>query len=102
MVSKSTVQVEVVYAMPDEQYRECITVPEGSTARCVVESSTVLAKLKQVDMSQIKIGIYGRLITLDTVMQDGDRLEVYRPLRADPKTVRRMLAKQGKSMGKSR
>lgn len=102
MVSKRTIRVEVVYATPAQQYCEYVTTPPGSTALEILEKSTVLERFADIDLAASKVGVYSRLINLDTVMEDGDRLEIYRPLRADPKAVRRKLAKEGKTMGKSR
>lgn len=101
MVSR-VIRVEIVYATLSIQYCECVTIPGGSTALKAIEKSTVLEKFPDIDLSRNKVGIYSRLVKLETVMEDGDRLEIYRPLSADPKTVRRRLAKEGKAMGKSR
>ena len=102
MANETTITVEVIYALPSEQHRECVKLPRGGTARDVLDRATAMTKLLPGDRSQLKLGIYSRLVTLDTVLEDGDRLEIYRPLRADPKSVRRKLAGEGKSMGKSR
>lgn len=102
MASRPVIRVEIAYATPTTQYKEQITVPTGSTAQQVIERSSVLKKFTEIKLSQNRIGIYGNLIELDAIVDDGDRLEIYRPLRADPKEVRRRLAKEGKTMGKPR
>lgn len=99
-VSEKTIKVEVVYATPARQHVERVTVPIGSTAREVIEKSDLLSRFVDIDLSENKVGIYSRLIELGAVVEDGDRLEIYRPLKADPKVVRRHLAKKGKTMGK--
>ena len=102
MVNKRTIKVEVVYATPSLQHVVEVTVPVGSTAREVVEESDILSLFDEIDLSKNKVGIYSRVVHLDAVLEDGDRLEIYRPLKADPKTVRRRLAEEGKTMGKKR
>ena len=99
-VSEPTIEVELVYATPMQQYVTKMTVPIGSTAREVIEKSDFLSRFADIDLSKNRVGVYSRLIELDAVLNDGDRLEIYRPLRADPKAVRRKLAEEGKSMGK--
>ena len=95
-----TIKVRVVYALQAQQVVEDMTVPVGSTAKEVIEASSLLSRFPDIDPGRDRIGIYSRLITADVVVEDGDRIEIYRPLQADPKSVRRELAKQGKSMGK--
>ena len=59
-------------------------------------------RFPEIDLGRNSLGIYSRLIAPDSVVEDGDRIEIYRPLQADPKSVRRKLAREGKSMGKKR
>ena len=96
------IKVQVVYATPSHQYCEDVVAPVGSTAREVIEQSQVLEKFTEIDLSFNKVGVYSRLVQLDAVMDDGDRVEIYRSLKADPKTVRRRLAKEGRTIGRSR
>ena len=100
MVSKRTIKVEVVYATSLQQHVTNIKVPIGCTAREAIEESDILSLFDEIDLSKNKVGIFSRLVHLDVVLQDGDRVEIYRPLKADPKAVRRRLAKEGKTMGK--
>ena len=95
-----SIRVKVVYALKSQQVVEELTAPVGSTAREVVAASSLPAKFPDMDLDVNGVGIYSRLIDPDHVVQDGDRIEIYRPLEADPKTVRRELAKQGRTMGK--
>ena len=99
-VSEPTIKVELVYATPKQQYVTKMTVPIGSTAREVIEKSNFLSRFADIDLSKNRVGVYSRLIALDAALKDGDRLEIYRPLTADPKIVRRKLAREGKSIGK--
>ena len=102
MVTERTINVEVVYATPSQQYVANVTVPVGCTVREAIEKSDILLLFDEIDLSKNKVGIYSRLVHLDVVLREGDRVEIYRPLKADPKAVRRSLAKEGKTMGKSK
>jgi putative ubiquitin-RnfH superfamily antitoxin RatB of RatAB toxin-antitoxin module len=85
-------RVEVVYATPATQRRYAVEVREGATVREAVEQSGVLRDFPQIDLVRDRVGIYGRLAALDDVLREGDRVEVLRPLVADPKTARRRRA----------
>ena len=100
MAVERAITVEVVYATPAEQCVIAVRVPVGSTAREVITSSQILQRFPDIDLSVNQIGVFSRFIDLDTVVADGDRIEIYRPLTADPKAVRRRLAEQGKTMGR--
>ncbi len=94
------IPVEVAYARPDKQRIIPLEVPEGTTVREAIEASGILEEFPEIDLSRNKVGIFGRLTKPDTVLREGDRVEIYRPLIADPKAVRRQRATQGKSMRK--
>ena len=94
------INVEVVYATPSQQHVANVTVPAGCTVLEAIEESDILSLFDEIDLSRNKVGIYSRLVDLNVVLQDGDRVEIYRSLKADPKAVRRRLAKEGKTMGK--
>lgn len=95
-----TIRLKVVYALRSHQVVEGVTVPVGSTAAEAIEASTLLEQFPEIDLRRNSIGVYSRLIGPELVVEDGDRIEIYRPLEADPKAVRRELAKEGKTMGK--
>jgi putative ubiquitin-RnfH superfamily antitoxin RatB of RatAB toxin-antitoxin module len=92
--------VEVAYALPKQQLILELMVPEGTTAEQAVQKSGVLAKFPEIDLTQNKLGIFGKLVKADTVLREKDRVEIYRPLIADPKEVRRQRAAEGKVMKK--
>lgn len=94
------IRVEVVYANPTEQRLVKIECAEGTTARQAIESSGLLECFGEIDLSKNKIGIFGKLAKLDQPLRDRDRVEIYRPLIADPKEIRRQRAEQGKPMKK--
>ena len=92
--------VEVAYALPDKQVILAITVAPGTTAQAAIEASGILAKFPEISLDKNKIGIFGKLCKLDTPLRHLDRVEIYRPLIADPKEVRRQRASEGKVMKK--
>lgn len=102
MAAEPTIEVEVAYALPHRQVVEKVALTPGSTARDAIERSGVLGRFPEIDLATQRVGVYGRIITLDTVVEDGERVEIYRPLQADPKAVRRRLAREGKTMGRGR
>ncbi len=96
-----TVQVEVVYALPQRQELVHVRLPEGATVRQAVEASGLLEKYPDIELDgRNKLGIYAKLAKADTVVRDRDRIEIYRPLIADPKAVRKKRADEGKVMKK--
>jgi putative ubiquitin-RnfH superfamily antitoxin RatB of RatAB toxin-antitoxin module len=95
-----TLSVEVVYALPTQQDVVQLTLPAGSTAVQAVEASGLMARHPEIDLKKNKLGIYSKLAKADTVLRDRDRLEIYRPLIADPKEVRKQRAAEGKAMKK--
>lgn len=101
MPTERTIEVEIIYALRERQHVERVTVAAGSTAREAILLSTLLERFPEIDLNTNGIGIYSRLIGPDDLIEDGDRVEIYRPLEADPKAVRRRLAGEGKTMGRS-
>ena len=91
MAGEGGLFVELVYALPESQDVIALEVPAGTTAGEAIALSG-LAGRHGVDVSSVIAGIYGRRIALETVLKDGDRVEVYRPLKADPKQARRRRA----------
>ena len=95
-----SIDVEVVYALADAQDLARLSLPEGRTAMQAIEASGLLAKHPEIDMKKNKIGVFAKLAKADTVLRDRDRVEIYRPLIADPKEVRKQRAAEGKAMKK--
>ena len=92
--------VEVVYALPDAQEVVSVKLAEGSTLQQALEASGLLEKYPDIDLKKNKFGIFAKLSKVDTVLRDRDRVEIYRPLIADPKEVRKQRAAEGKVMKK--
>ena len=79
--------LEVELAFNDRS--ETLRVPAGTTVRSVIERSRLLERHPEIDLAQNRVGIYARFVSLEALVQNGDRVEVYRPLQADPKELRR-------------
>ncbi len=94
------ITVEIAYARPDTQVIISIRLGDGATVIQAIERSGILEKFPEIDIKQNKIGIFGKLTKLETVVRDKDRVEIYRKLIADPKEVRRQRAEEGKAMKK--
>ncbi|ACT47870.1 RnfH family protein [Methylotenera mobilis] len=94
------ITVEVAYALPDEQLIIPIKVHDGTSAKDAIKASGIMEKFPNIDLSINKIGIFGKLTKLDTKLRHLDRVEIYRPLVADPKEVRKQRAADGKAMKK--
>lgn len=92
--------IEVTYALPLRQEVVRLKLPEGSTLQQAVEASNLIARYPEIDLVKGKFGIFGKLARLDAVLHDRDRVEIYRPLIADPKEVRKQRAAEGKVMKK--
>ncbi|MFP1752721.1 RnfH family protein [Lonsdalea quercina] len=91
------IRVEVVYALPDRQFLRPLQLNEGSTVEQAIKASGLLTLRPEIDLNINKIGIFSRPAKLDETLQEGDRVEIYRPLIADPKELRRQRAEHSKS-----
>lgn len=89
MAETDLFEVEICYATPTLQIIRAVQVPTGSTVQDAIMQSGVLRECTAIDLTVSRVGIYGKLKTLDTVVRAQDRIEIYRPLIADPKDSRR-------------
>jgi putative ubiquitin-RnfH superfamily antitoxin RatB of RatAB toxin-antitoxin module len=92
--------IEVAYALPQKQIIIPIKIKSGATAEEAINASGIIKKFPEIDLKINQIGIFGKLTQLDHVMRERDRIEIYRPLIADPKEIRRQRAAEGKVMKK--
>ncbi len=92
--------VEVAYAQPDEQLILEVMVDPETTVEKAVETSGILNRFPDIEFDSVNMGIFGKSVRRDRILQEGDRVEIYRPLIADPKEVRRQRAAAGKKMKK--
>lgn len=96
------IEVEVAYARPERQLILKLEVPEGTSAIEALRLSGIEEEFPEIDLANNRLGVFGKLCKPERVLNPGDRVEVYRPLLADPRAARRELAAAGKSMGKGR
>lgn len=94
------IKVEVLYALPQEQTLLHVEVPHGSTLGDAIKISGILEKYPEIDLATNKLGIFGKLSKQDVLLREKDRVEIYRPLIADPKEIRKKRAEEGKVMKK--
>ncbi|MBL8483824.1 MAG: RnfH family protein [Rhodocyclaceae bacterium] len=99
-MSGDHVDVQVVFALPQRQEMVALELPPGTTVAQAVEASGLLQRYPDLSLARNKLGIFGKLAKGDTVLRQGDRVEIYRPLIADPKEVRRQRAAEGKPLKK--
>ena len=95
-MSEADIHVEVVYALPAQQPLLRVQLAEGATVEDAIRASGVLDAFPEIDLAKNKVGIFSKLVKLDETVRDRDRVEIYRPLIADPKEVRRKRAEEGK------
>ena len=84
-----TLRVEVIYAVPDRAWSARLDLPVGATAADALERSAFAATVPGFDAAVLSFAIFGKPVTAATRLRDGDRLELLRPLVADPKQARR-------------
>jgi hypothetical protein len=95
-MNPATIHVEVIYALPETQPLLRVQLVEGATVNDAIRASGVLDAFPDIDLAKNKVGIFSKLVKLDERVRDKDRVEIYRPLIADPKEVRRKRAEEGK------
>jgi hypothetical protein len=86
------VEIAVGYAVPGDVFLETLRVAPGTTVGQAIEGSGVLTRFPAINLVTQPVGIYGKTTTLETVVRERDRIEIYRPLLADPKESRRKRA----------
>ena len=95
------VAVEVVYALAHKQVTLPLRVRLDTTVSQAIEMSGILHQFPEIDLNgPHKVGVFGKLTKLDAVVRDKDRIEIYRPLIADPREIRRKRAEEGKGAAK--
>ncbi len=99
-MTNETFEVEVAYATPEEQVILPLQVGQGTTLIEAIERSGILEQFSEIDSDKVKVGIFGKAAKKDVPLAPGDRVEIYRPLIADPKEARKKRAAEGKQMKK--
>ena len=96
-----TIQVEVVFALPQRQALLTVNEPVGSTVQQAIDLSGILRSFSEIDLNENKVGIWSRTVKLEDVVKQGDRIEIYRGLIADPKDMRKRRAEKAKEEGRA-
>ena len=97
----SQITIEVAYALPDKQTLLQLNVDEGTTVQQAIERSGILVNHSDIDLAENKVGIWSKTCKLDRTLVDQDRIEIYRPLIADPKEVRKRRAEKAVQEGRA-
>jgi len=100
-VAQSKIQIEVVYGLPTRQELITIMVEDGTLLEQGIIESGILNAFEEIDLSINKVGIWNRSAKLTDTLRDLDRIEIYRPLIADPKEVRKRRAEKAKEEGRA-
>lgn len=90
--------VEVAYAEPDQQVLIDVSLPSGATVADAIQRSAIINRFPQLDRDDLMLGVWGRPATAETILKDGDRVEIYRKLLLEPREARRQLADVGRTM----
>jgi putative ubiquitin-RnfH superfamily antitoxin RatB of RatAB toxin-antitoxin module len=91
-MDSEVLRVEVAYALPDQQRIFAIDVPRGATVNEAILASGICGLFPEIDLRGAAVGVFGKRVTMETPLHAGDRVEIYRPLIADPKQARRQRA----------
>lgn len=101
MENLNLITIEIAYAKPLEQVLLSLKVPQESDVKQAIVQSDILNRFPEIDLEKInKVGIFGKVVPLNQPLREGDRIEIYRPLIADPKEVRKQRAAEGKKLKK--
>lgn len=92
MSTDEIMDVEVAYALPDKQAIVPLKVAPGTTALEAAQRSGIADRFEGLDLENARLGVFGKVVAPDQVLQAGDRVEIYRPLKVDPKEVRKARA----------
>lgn len=98
---QTDIQIEVVYGTPERQELLSLAVPAGSSVEQAIELSGILTVFEEIDLKTNKVGVWNRAAKLKDTVHDMDRIEIYRPLIADPKEVRKRRAEKAKEEGRA-
>lgn len=91
----ATLKVEVAYARPDVQVIIATEVAVGATLEDAIRASAIIKRFPEIDMTMNRVSVFGKLSKLDQVLRAGDRVEILRPLIADPREARKKRAEKG-------
>lgn len=95
------INIEVAFALPEKHSLLTVTLDASATIEQAIEASGILSAHPEIDLNKNKVGIWSRMAKLQDSLNDGDRIEIYRPLIADPKEVRKRRAEKAKQEGRA-
>ncbi len=94
------IRVTVAYATLEKQMEIPLNVEESCTAAIAIKQSGILSHFPEINFASIQVGIFSKRVSLDASLRDGDRVEIYRPLKVDPKQARKLRAKRSQKKPK--
>ena len=100
-MSSELITVEVAYALPTKQSLVSIAIDKNATVEEAIQASNLLHEYPDIDLSKTKVGVWSRVVRLKDTLIDGDRIEIYRGLIADPKEIRKRRAQKAKEEGRA-
>ncbi|RCU48765.1 RnfH family protein [Corallincola holothuriorum] len=95
------IRVEVVYGLPDRQSLIALDVESSCSVESAIRQSDIISIYPEIDLQENKVGIWNKAAKLGDTLKEGDRIEIYRPLIADPKEVRKLRAERAKREGRA-
>ncbi|PCI53221.1 MAG: RnfH family protein [Gammaproteobacteria bacterium] len=101
LTNNAKIQIEVVYGLAHKQKLLSLPVNIGITVEQAIIESGILTLFSEIDLTENKVGIWNKAVKLSQLVQDLDRIEIYRPLIADPKEVRKRRAEKAKIEGRA-
>lgn len=99
-MKRSRITVEVAYATPETQAIERVELGAGATVAQAIGASGLLARFPDIDLARQAVGVFGSRVRLGDALADGDRVEIYRPVRSDPKEMRRRRGRSARARGR--
>jgi len=100
-MSSELITVEVAYALPTKQSLVSVAIDKNATVEEAIQASNLLHEYPDIDLSKTKVGVWSRVVRLKDTLIDGDRIEIYRALIADPKEIRKRRAEKAKEEGRA-
>lgn len=100
-MSNKLINIEVAYALPTKQRIVDVAIHENATVEEAINASNITEQFPEIDLKSTKVGIWSRVVKLRDTLIDGDRIEIYRPLIADPKEIRKRRAEKAKEEGRA-
>ena len=100
-MTEQQISIEVAYATPTKQALLEVVIEHGTTVEQAIQASGIMKRFPEIDLEVQKVGIWNRTCKLSDLPKKGDRIEIYRPLIADPKEVRRIRAEKAKDEGRA-